>query len=77
MLSTEKIQRINELAKKDKESGLTNAEKEEQKELRAEYLKTLRSSLKSDLMNVTIVDPNGDDVTPQKLKNEQAKRKKH
>lgn len=77
MLTAEKIKRINELANKAKTTGLTIEEKEEQKSLRAEYLQSVRSSLKEELMSVKIVDPEGNDVTPLKLKREQAKRKKH
>lgn len=39
MLSPEKIERINELARKKKENGLSKAEEQEQINLRKEYLK--------------------------------------
>mgnify|MGYP005752362111 CR=1 FL=1 len=74
MLSQNKMKRINLLAKKAKSEGLTEEEAKEQKELRAEYVKTFRSSMVDTLKSVTIVDPNGNDVTPQKLKEEQNKR---
>lgn len=77
MLPPNKLARINELAKKAKATTLTTAEKEEQKKLREEYLHTLRKSFKSDLMNLKVVDPRGQDVTPAKLKKEQNTRKKH
>ena len=67
MLSQEKIDRINELAKRSKTTGLTNEEKEEQQTLRKEYLSKFRSSFKSQLQSVKVMDPNGDDVTPNKL----------
>ncbi|MED4531287.1 DUF896 domain-containing protein [Metabacillus fastidiosus] len=73
MLSAEKINRINELSRKSKADGLTEEEKIEQQNLRQEYLQSLRSSMKNTLKSVTIVDPNGNDVTPQKLKDEQKK----
>lgn len=73
MLPKEKIARINELAKKAKVSTLTEAEALEQAQLRKEYLQSFRSSMKETLKNVTIIDPNGNDVTPIKLK--EAKRK--
>ena len=51
-----KIDRINELAKKE---VLTEEEKEEQKALRKEYIEEFKSSLKSQLDNTYIVDENG------------------
>lgn len=71
MLSAEKIKRINELSKKSKAAGLSEEEKIEQQNLRQEYLQSFRGSMKNTLKGVTIVDPNGNDVTPQKLKDEQ------
>ncbi|WP_172193945.1 DUF896 domain-containing protein [Saccharibacillus qingshengii] len=72
------LERINQLSKKAKEEGLTEAEKEEQTLLRKEYLRTFRGSVDELLLNATIVDPLGDDVTPEKLRakqNEMAKTK--
>ncbi|WDM22331.1 DUF896 domain-containing protein [Paenibacillus polymyxa] len=66
------LERINQLAKKEKEVGLTEIEKMEQTDLRKEYLQIFRGSVQSILLNATIYDPNGDDVTPEKLKKEQA-----
>ncbi|APQ57437.1 MULTISPECIES: DUF896 domain-containing protein [Paenibacillus] len=66
------LERINQLAKKTKEVGLTEIEKTEQTDLRKEYLQIFRGSVQSILLNATIYDPNGDDVTPEKLKKEQA-----
>ncbi|MGX6441837.1 DUF896 domain-containing protein [Neobacillus sp. K501] len=68
MLSKEKMARINELARKAKSSGLTEAEAKEQSALRSEYLSTFRSSMLETLTNTTIIDPNGTDVTPSKIK---------
>ncbi|MGM0901933.1 DUF896 domain-containing protein [Mesobacillus maritimus] len=76
MLSKDKLARINELAKKAKTSRLTEDEAKEQTALRAEYLQTFRSSMLNTLKGVTIVDPLGNDVTPKKLKEEQARDKK-
>ncbi|MGO1368040.1 MAG: DUF896 domain-containing protein [Senegalia sp. (in: firmicutes)] len=56
MLSREKIKRINELAKKSKESNLSIKEKEEQKKLREEYLKSFRKNFRSQLDSIEIVD---------------------
>ena len=51
-----KIDRINFLAKKSKTEGLTDAEKEEQKSLREEYIADIRKSFKAQLDNIEIVD---------------------
>ncbi|UAL49257.1 DUF896 domain-containing protein [Sutcliffiella horikoshii] len=68
MLSKEKIARINALSKKAKSEGLTKEETVEQQKLRQEYIKTFRASMENTLQGVTIVDPEGNDVTPEKLK---------
>ncbi|TQR96788.1 DUF896 domain-containing protein [Paenibacillus ottowii] len=67
------LERINQLANKAKDVGLTENEKTEQMNLRKEYLQIFRGSVQSILLNATIYDPNGDDVTPEKLRREQAK----
>lgn len=71
----ELIQKINELANKSKTVGLTEIEKEEQQKLRQEYLRVFRGNMKETLMNVKVVDEEGKDVTPEKLKMEQKKPK--
>jgi uncharacterized protein YnzC (UPF0291/DUF896 family) len=68
MLSKEKLARINELSKKSKEGGLNEEEAKEQTKLRSEYLQTFRNSMADTLENVTIIDPEGNDVTPDKIK---------
>ncbi|MBM7552644.1 DUF896 domain-containing protein [Thalassobacillus pellis] len=77
MLSKEKISRINELANKSKKQDLTESEKKEQKQLRQEYLKNVRKSFKNQLKGMTVIDPKGNDVTPDKLKRMQKNEKKH
>lgn len=67
----ELIKKINELANKSKTVGLTDEEKEKQKELRKEYISVFRGNMKETLMNVKVVDKEGKDVTPEKLKEEQ------
>lgn len=69
------IKRINELANKAKIEELNDSEKSEQAELRTEYIKNFRAGFKSQLMNVKVVDIDGNDVTPEKLKKEQEKNK--
>jgi uncharacterized protein YnzC (UPF0291/DUF896 family) len=71
MLSKDKLERINYLAKKAKEDGLTEKEKQEQKELREAYLQNVRSSFKNQFKTMKVVDPKGNDVTPQKVKDMQ------
>ena len=62
----EKIQRINELAKKAKTpEGLTDAEKAEQQQLRAEYIAEWRLGVIQTLDNTYIVD---EKVNERKLK---------
>lgn len=65
------LNRINELSRKQKKEGLTPEEITEQRALREEYLKAIRGQVLSTISGLTIVDPNGDDVTPEKLKLEQ------
>lgn len=77
MLPKKKLTRINQLAKKAKEVGLTNAEAKEQSRLRGEYLRAFRASMKKTIENVRIVDPSGEDVTPNKLRNAKNRKKKH
>ena len=52
MISKEKIDRINYLSKKSKESALTIEEKKEQDLLRKEYLKAIRKNFKSTLDSI-------------------------
>ncbi|WP_408011536.1 DUF896 domain-containing protein [Pseudalkalibacillus sp. A8] len=70
MLPKQKIDRINELARKSKDEGLSKKEQEEQRKLREEYLKAFRGGFKDQLRSIKVVDPEGKDVTPEKLKNE-------
>ncbi|MCI8586955.1 MAG: DUF896 domain-containing protein [Lachnospiraceae bacterium] len=54
-----KIARINELARKSKAEGLTEAERKEQQLLRQEFLANVRRNLKSQLDNIDIEEPDG------------------
>ena len=56
MITKELISRINELARKQRTTGLTAAEKEEQQRLRAAYLADIRAQVKGMLDRVEIVD---------------------
>lgn len=71
----ELLKRINELANKAKVEELDDAEKSEQASLRAQYLEKFRAGFKKQLMHVKVVDIDGEDVTPEKLKKEQEKYK--
>ena len=64
----ELIKRINYLANKSKETPLSSEEKDEQKKLREEYLGMIRGQVKTQLASVKVVDEEGQDVTPNKLK---------
>ncbi len=59
MVTQQQIDRINELARKAKSTGLTEEEKLEQQALRAEYIKAYRESLTAQLENTVIVRPDG------------------
>lgn len=74
MLSKEKIARINELSKKKKAGKLTEAEAKEQSALRKEYLDVFRNSMRETIENVKVVDAEGNDVTPAKVKAAQRKK---
>lgn len=56
MITTEKIDRINYLAKKAKENGLNDIEKKEQLKLRREYLENFRNNFKKQLDSIEFVD---------------------
>ncbi|KIL50573.1 hypothetical protein KP77_19480 [Jeotgalibacillus alimentarius] len=75
MLSEDKIKRINELSAKSKDDSLTSEEAKEQQELRQEYLQAFRGSMKQTIENVTVIDPEGKDVTPDKLKDAKKRNK--
>lgn len=55
------IQRINELARKSKTSGLTEDELEERNELRRRYIESFKASMRDQLRHVKYVgnDSNG------------------
>lgn len=55
MITEEKICRINELAKKSKEEGLTEEECFEQKCLREEYIAAIKARTKEHLDRIIIV----------------------
>lgn len=64
-MTEERIQRLNELARKYKAEGLTEEESSERTQLREEYLASIRTSLEAHLDQTYFVDENGQ---KQKLK---------
>lgn len=56
MITKEKIDRINQLSRKSKTEGLTDAEKEEQAVLRREYIDSFKANLKAQLDQIEIVE---------------------
>ena len=57
MFDQKKLDRINELAKKNKAAGLSAEELAEREVLRKEYLAHFRSHFKSRLDNIKVVSP--------------------
>ena len=53
------IERINALAKKSKEEGLTEEEKIEQQKLRREYINIIKKNLRAELNNISIIEEDG------------------
>ena len=58
-MTNEMIARINGLARKSKTTGLTEAEKAEQQALRQEYVADVKASLRAQLNNTSIQEPDG------------------
>jgi uncharacterized protein YnzC (UPF0291/DUF896 family) len=70
MFDQKKLDRINELAKKNKEEGLTEEEIKEREELRKEYLENFRAHFKSRLDSVKVVTPEEYEEELKKLEEE-------
>lgn len=58
-MKQEQIDRINELYRKSKAEGLTEAEKKEQDFLRKQFVADVRGSLTAQLNNIDMVNPDG------------------
>lgn len=65
-MEQKKLDRINFLAKKSHETGLTPEEKKEQEELRNEYRRSVVGNLEAQLNNTYIVEPDGRKIKVQK-----------
>lgn len=58
-MNEQKIARINELAKKQREQGLTEEEAREQQELRKEYIASVRRNLEAQLGSIVVQEEDG------------------
>lgn len=58
-MEKEKIARINELARLQKERALTKEEKDEQSILRRQYISEFKENFKAQLEQIYIKEPNG------------------
>ena len=58
-MTEERIERINELYRKSKTEGLTDAEKQEQQILRKEFIDSFRRNLRGQLDNISIKEADG------------------
>ena len=58
-MDASRIDRINELYHKSQSVGLTEEEKEGQARLRQEYVAAIRGSLRNNLNNISIKEPDG------------------
>lgn len=67
------LPRINELASISKERPLTDQEAKDREDLRKEYLRRFRAGFKDQLLSVKLVDQEGNDMTPQKVKDQRNK----
>ncbi|KRL57099.1 DUF896 domain-containing protein [Furfurilactobacillus rossiae] len=74
-MESEKLRaRINELAHKQKTTGLTDEEKAEQKKLREAFLANFRKAFRSQVEMMQVFDKDGKEVTPEKVKDVQRKK---
>ncbi|MCI6006157.1 MAG: DUF896 domain-containing protein [Blautia sp.] len=58
-MEVSRIERINELARKSKRTGLTEEEKKEQALLRKEYIAAIRMNIRTQLDNISIQEEDG------------------
>ena len=74
-MTQDKIDRINELARKQRtEEGLTDEERAEQQKLRSEYINSIKRNLSLQLENTVIVDEKGN---KRKVKKKEKNSVKH
>lgn len=58
-MEQKKIDRINLLAQKEREQGLSEEEKQERQALRREYIESFKAGLKSQLDRLIIIEQDG------------------
>lgn len=64
------LDRINELLEKQRQEGLTNAEMVEETVLQQDYLREIRGQVLHTVSGITVIDPLGINVTPEKVQQE-------
>ncbi len=70
MVTQKDLDRINELYRKSKAEGLTEAEAEEQKRLRKEYVEAFKKNLRGTLESIKIQNPDGSIIDVKKRHDE-------
>ena len=70
MVTQKDLDRINELYRKSKAEGLTEAETEEQKRLRKEYVEAFKKNLRGTLESIKIQNPDGSIIDVKKRHDE-------
>lgn len=58
-MNEKNLSRINELARKSKAEGLTEAEKLEQADLRRDYIAAVRRNLRGQLDHIDVIEKDG------------------
>lgn len=71
-MEIKELNRINALARSARARPLTAAENDERARLRRAYLAAIRGNINTMLATVTVIDPEGRDVPPGKLRAAQA-----
>lgn len=74
MVTQKDLDRINELYRKSKAEGLTEAEAEEQKALRKAYVEAFRNNLRGTLDSIKIQNPDGTMIDVKKRHDEKMER---
>ncbi|MBO7364554.1 MAG: DUF896 domain-containing protein [Lachnospiraceae bacterium] len=71
------LKRINELAKKSRETGLTEEELAEQRALRSAYIAEFRKNLRSQLDHIELEYPDGRVVSLKEIRDEKYGKGEH